>query len=85
MENFEKKYEEYKKNFYDNIDKENIEKEKEKLKEEIYDLIYKSIGYLDIDGIILESRKDAIDYKTHTLTLSLTNEIEQNTQGNLQG
>jgi len=63
MENFEKKYEEYKKNFYDNIDKENIEKEKEKLKEEIYDLIYKSIGYLDIDGIILESRKDAIDYK----------------------
>jgi hypothetical protein len=63
MENFEKKYEEYKKKFYDNMDKENIEKDKEKLIEEIYNLIYKSIGYLDIDGIILESRKDAIDYK----------------------
>jgi len=58
MENFEKKYEEYKKKFYDNIDKDNIEKEKE----EIYNLIHKSIMYLDIDSIISEARKDAIDY-----------------------
>jgi len=63
MENFENKYEAYKKKFYDNIDKENIEKVKVNIKEEIYNLIYKSIGYLDIDGIIIESRKDAIDYK----------------------
>lgn len=63
MENFEKKYEEYKKKFFDNMDKENIEKDKVNIKEEIYNLIYKSIGYLDIDGIIAESRKDAIDYK----------------------
>jgi len=58
MENFKKKYEEYKKKFYDNIDKDNIEKEKE----EIYNLIHKSIMYLDIDSIISEARKDAIDY-----------------------
>lgn len=56
MENFEKKYDEYKKKFYDNIDK-------EKIKEEINNLIYKSICYLDIDIIITESRKDAIDYQ----------------------
>lgn len=59
MENFDKKYEEYKKKFYDNVDKENIDK----VKEEIYNLIYKSIRYLDIDNIIVEARKDAIDYK----------------------
>ena len=49
-------------------DKENIERnkdkiDKDKIKEEIYDLIYKSIGYIDIDNIIAEARKDAIDYK----------------------
>ena len=70
MENFEIKYEEYKKKFYNDMDKdkENIERnkdkiDKDKIKEEIYDLIYKSIGYIDIDNIIAEARKDAIDYK----------------------
>ena len=70
MENFEIKYEEYKKKFYNDMDKdkENIERnkdkiDKDKIKEEIYHLIYKSIGYIDIDNIIVEARKDAIDYK----------------------
>ena len=61
MKNFEKKYEEYKKNFYDNMEKDK-DIEKDKYKEEIYNLIYKSICYLDIDGIITDARKDAIDY-----------------------
>jgi hypothetical protein len=66
MENFEIKYEAYKKKFYDDIYKEKYKEEKEnidKIKEEIYNLIYKNIGYLDIDSIILDARKDAIDYK----------------------
>lgn len=70
MEKFEIKYEEYKKKFYNDMDKdkENIEKnkdkiDKDKIKEEIYHLVYKSIGYSDIDNIIAEARKDAIDYK----------------------
>ena len=65
MEKFEIKYEEYKKKFYNdmNKDKENINKiDKEKIKEEIYHQIYKSIGYFDIDNIITEASKDAIDY-----------------------
>jgi len=62
MENFDKKYEEYKKKFYDDMEKDKEIIDKEKIKEEIYDQIYKSIGYFDIDGIITEARKDAIDY-----------------------
>jgi hypothetical protein len=63
MENFDKKYEEYKKKFYDDMEKDKDKEDKDKIKEEIYNLIYKSIGYLDIDGIITDARKDAIDYK----------------------
>jgi len=70
MDNFQKKYEEYKKKFYDDIyeekDKEKDKEDKkniEKVKEEIYDLIYKSIGYIDIDSIIGDARKNCIDYK----------------------
>jgi len=63
MENFDKKYEEYKRKFYDNMEKDKDKEDKEKIKEEIYNLIYKSIGYLDIDSIISDARKDAIDYK----------------------
>ena len=58
MDKFIKKYTEYKKNFLIDIDN-NVKK---KIKEEIYNLIHDSIKYIDINSLILNARKDAIDY-----------------------
>lgn len=65
MDNFIKKYQEYKKNFLVDIDN-NVKRE---IKEEIYKLIHDSIKYIDINSLILNARQDAIDY----------NEINYNT------
>jgi hypothetical protein len=58
IDKFNKKYQEYKKNFLIDIDN-NVKK---KIKEEIYNLIHDSIKYIDINSLILNARKDAIDY-----------------------
>ena len=58
IDKFIKKYQEYKKNFLIDIDN-NVKK---KIKEEIYNLIHDSIKYIDINSLILNARKDAIDY-----------------------
>jgi hypothetical protein len=64
MEDFYKKYEKYKEDYFKEVDKKLLEinNYNEIIKEEIYNLILEYIGTFDIFNLITTARKYAIDY-----------------------